>query len=357
MRNILVSLQTCHFFLFIDFAFCSDIVQGPQNVTVLAGSDASFICTVKAGWKTISWYLKGTFVASISPTGTVVSDGQIVIQTNTNNITGEFTTEMIIINVQKNNAGTVGCSSLSSLTQEAYLMVQVKGSVQVAGGSSVTVAPNTTVSISCEASEWYPAPTITWNINNTVASTIYYITDFTTGTDDFVSAVSTFTITLMADTNLTCLAKVQALDPPLSTMVTIAVQEQVGTSSGLSQTTIILIAVFASIGGLLLLAVIIALIVIFCCKKKKKATGYQSDIRRAPQRDFSNIRTIDRVSLGEPNFAYTPDLPSAAPSFRSNRSDSAFSETTVTPRSSSSQVVGLERTDNHSKKTRHVTHV
>lgn len=102
----------------------------------------------------------------------------------------------------------------------------VKGSVQVTSGSSVTVAPNTTVSISCQASGWYPAPTITWNINNTVASTIYYITDYTTGTDGLVSAVSTFTIAPMADTNLTCLAKVQTLDAPLSTTVTIAVREQ-----------------------------------------------------------------------------------------------------------------------------------
>lgn len=339
-----------------DFALCSDIVQGPQNVTVLAGSNASFTCTVKAGWKSISWYLKDIFVVSISPTGTDVSGTQLVVRNNTNTITGEFTTEIIIINVQKNNSGTVRCSSLSASFQDAYLMVQVKGSVQVTSGSSVTVAPNTTVSISCQASGWYPAPTITWNINNTVASTIYYITDYTTGTDGLVSAVSTFTIAPMADTNLTCLANVQTLDAPLSTTVTIAVREQ-GTNSGLSQTAIILIAVFASIGGLLLLIVIIALIVIFCCKKKRKETGYQSDSWKAPQRDFSNIRTIDRVSLGEHNYTYTPDLPSAAPSFRSNHSDSAFSETTVTPRSSSSKVVGLERTDDHLKKTRHLTHV
>ncbi|XP_077336011.1 immunoglobulin superfamily member 5 isoform X2 [Lithobates pipiens] len=296
-----------------DFALSSEIVQGPQNVTVLAGSNASFTCTVKAGWKSISWYLNDIFVVTISQAGSDVSDGQLVVRNNTNTITGEFTTEIIIINVQKNNSGTVRCSSLSASFQDAYLMVQVKGSVQVTSGSSVTVAPNTTVSISCQASGWYPAPTITWNINNTVASTIYYITDYTTGTDGFVSAVSTFTITPMADTNLTCLANIQVLDAPLSTTVTIAVREQ--------------------------------------------ETGYQSDSWKAPQRDFSNIQPIDRVSLGEYNYTYTPDLPSAAPSFRSNRSDSAFSETMVTPRSSSSKVVGLERTDDHLKKTRHLTHV
>lgn len=124
IRNILACLQTCYFFLFVDFALCSDIVQGPQNVTVLAGSNARFTCTVKAGWKSISWYLKDIFVVSISPTGTDVSGTQLVVRNNTNTITGEFTTEIIIINVQKNNSGTVRCSSLSASFQDAYLMVQ-----------------------------------------------------------------------------------------------------------------------------------------------------------------------------------------------------------------------------------------
>ncbi|XP_072254411.1 immunoglobulin superfamily member 5 [Pyxicephalus adspersus] len=344
-----------------DFASGSNILQGPQNVTVLAGSNASFNCTVQAGWKSISWYLQDVYVVTISSTaGTIVSNNHIAVQNSTNNINGDFTTEISIINVNKSNSGTVRCSSLSASFQDAYLTVQVKGLVQVANGSSVTVTPNSSVSISCQASGWYPAPTITWNLNNTAASSIYYSTVYTTGTDGLVSAVSTFTIILEADTNLTCLAIVQMLDAPVSTTVTIAVRENIpGSSSGLSKTAIILIAVFASIGGLLLLLVLIAVIVIFCCKKKKKKkeTGYQSDAWRAPQQDVSNLRTIDRASLGEHNYAFTFEPLSVAPSFRTNHSDSAFSEATTTPKSNISQVNGLDKIRDHLKKTRHVTHV
>ncbi|XP_018408183.1 PREDICTED: immunoglobulin superfamily member 5 [Nanorana parkeri] len=254
-----------------DFASCSDILQGPQNVTALTGSNASFTCTVRTGWQSISWYLKDVYVVTISTSGTLVSNNHIVVRNSTNSIDGAFTTEMTIINVNKSNSGTVRCSSLSASFKDAYLTVQVMGSVQVSNGSSITVTPNSTVYISCQASGWYPTPTITWKINNTAASSIYYTTDYTTGTDDLVSAVSTFIIVPEADTNLTCLATVQMLNTPLSTTVSIAVREYIpGSNSGLSQTAIILIAVFASIGGLLLLIVLIAIIVIFCCKKKKK---------------------------------------------------------------------------------------
>ncbi|KAM5180803.1 immunoglobulin superfamily member 5 [Mantella aurantiaca] len=325
-----------------DFASCSDIVQGPRNATVLSGSNANFTCTVQANWQVIYWSLNGVFVVSISSTeGTIISSNkQIVARNSTNNINGEFTTEITIINVTKNDSGTVTCNSFSASFQEAYLMVQVKGSVQVVNSSSVTVTPNSTVSIFSRASGWYPAPTITWKINDAAASSIQYTTDYTTGADNLVSAVSVFTITVEADTNLTCLALVQTMDAPLSTTVTIAVREySQGTSSGLRQTDIILIAVFASLGGLLLLAVIIALIVIFCCKKKKKKkkeTGYQSDSWRAPPQQVRDLQTIDRFGLGEDNNAYTPEPLSVAPSTQSSDSDSAFYE--PTPRSSISKM-------------------
>ncbi|KAG8591046.1 hypothetical protein GDO81_007030 [Engystomops pustulosus] len=209
-----------------DYGSCANILDGPQNVTVLTGSNATFLCTVASGWRSISWYLKNVFIVTITPSETTVSPGYtIVTQNSTNSITGAFTTEITIVNVNKSNSGTVQCSSFSASFQEAYLSVQVKGSVQITGGN-VIVTPNSTVSLTCRAEQWYPAPSITWQINNTLADTIYYSTSYTTDANDFVTALSSFRINPETDLSLTCLATVQTLPQPQSSTVNITVREQ-----------------------------------------------------------------------------------------------------------------------------------
>ncbi|XP_040279012.1 immunoglobulin superfamily member 5 isoform X2 [Bufo bufo] len=239
-------------------------------------------------------------------------------------------------------------------------LIQVEGSVRITNGS-VTVTPNSTVSMICQAAQWYPAPTITWQINNTAADTLYYSTMFTTDANDSVTAQSTFRINPEEDLSLTCLATVQTLTHPQSATVNITVRERIpGGSSSLSQTDIILIAVFASLGGLLILIVIIV-VIIFCCKRrkqKKKESGYQSDAWKAPERNDNNLRTIQGDSLGERNFAYTPDPVPVRRSFGSiNGSSSPYYDDSSTSTASSVKVPSQEWTDDHLKKIRHVTHV
>ncbi|XP_044143411.1 immunoglobulin superfamily member 5 [Bufo gargarizans] len=343
-----------------DFGSCSEILEGPKNVTVLRGSNASFKCTVQE-LKIMSWYIHEVFAVSISPSGvTVGSDFTIILKNSTNSFSGAFTSEITIINVNKSTSGSVGCSSLSASFKDAYLSVQVNGSVQITNGS-VTVTPNSTVSMICQAAQWYPAPTITWQINNTAADTLYYSTMFTTDVNDFVTAQSTFRINPEEDLSLTCLATVQTLTHPQSATANITVRERIpGGSSSLSQTDIILIAVFASLGGLLII-IVIFVVIIFCCKRrkqKKTESGYQSDAWNAPERNDNNLRTIQGDSLGERNFAYTPDPVPVRHSFGSiNGSSSPYYDDSSTSTASSVKVPPQEWTDDHLKKIRHVTHV
>ncbi|XP_073440796.1 immunoglobulin superfamily member 5 [Dendrobates tinctorius] len=342
-----------------DYGSCSDILEGPKNVTVLSGSNAGFTCTVRAGWDIISWYLQTYFIVNIDHTGTTVSkDHTIIVQNSTNSITGDFTSAITIVNVKRSDSGVVRCSSLSASFQEAYLSVQVNGSVQITNGS-VIVKPNSNVTMICEAAQWYPAPTITWQINNTAADTLHYSTSYTTEANDFVTAISTFEISPEEDISLTCLASIQTLTQPQSATVSITVKEHIpGSSSSLSQTDIILIAVFGSLGGLLLIALIIVLI-IYCRKKKKKKSerGYKSDAWKTPE-NGNNLRNMDSGSLGEKNFAYTPDPVPVRQSFGSIHGiNTACSDNISTSTAWSSQVPVQEWTDNHLKTIRHVTHV
>lgn len=351
-----------------DYGSCSIITEGPNNVTVLSGSNASFLCTVASGWQSISWYLRDIYIVSIDPSVTKVgNDYTIIVQNSTNSLTGAFTSEITIVNVNKTNSGTVRCSSLSASFKDAYLSVQVMGSVQITNGN-VTVTPNSTVSMICQAAQWYPAPTITWQINNTLADTLYYSTAYTTDANDYVTARSTFKINPETDLNLTCLASIQTLSQPQSATVDITVKEFIpGSSSSLSQTAIILIAVFVSLGGLLLLIVII-LLIIFCCrkeKKKKTESGYQSDAWKTPDKNDNKLRTIEIGGLGENNYAYSPgpgpyssdlspystDPEPVKQSSGSIDDNSVYFEITSTSTASSLQI------PEHLKKTRHVTHV
>ncbi|CAJ0933412.1 unnamed protein product [Ranitomeya imitator] len=286
-----------------NYGSCSDILDGPKNVTVLSGSNASFTCTVRAGWEVISWYLQTYFIVNIYPTGTTVSkDHTIIVQNSTNSITGAFTSAITIVDVNKSNSGVVRCSSLSASFQDAYLTVEVNGSIQITNGS-VIVKPNSNVTMICQAAQWYPAPTITWQINNTAADTLYYSTSYTTAANDFVTAISTFEISPEEDISLTCLASIQTLTQPQSATVSITVREHIpGSSSSLSQTDIILIAVFGSLGGLLLIALIIVLI-IYCGKKKKKKSGLISGISCL----ITGVGTISCVE--QKSGGYTADSP------------------------------------------------
>ncbi|XP_073524552.1 immunoglobulin superfamily member 5 [Phyllobates terribilis] len=342
-----------------DYGSCSDILEGPKNVTVLNGSNANFLCTVQAGWEVISWYLQTYFIVNIYPSGTTVSkDHTIIVQNSTNSITGAFTSAITIVNVNKSNSGLVRCSSLSASFQDAYLSVQVNGSVQITNGS-VIVKPNSNVTMICQAAQWYPAPTITWQINNTAADTLHYSTSYTTAANDFVTAISTFKISPEEDLSLSCLASIPTLTQPQSATVSITVREHIpGSSSSLSQTDIILIAVFGSLGGLLLLALIIVLI-IYCRKKKKKKSerGYQSDAWKTRE-SGNSLRTMDRDSLGEQNLAYTPEPVPVRQSFGSiHGSNLAYYDRISTSTASSSQVPTQKWTDNRPKTIRHVTHV
>ncbi|XP_056416881.1 immunoglobulin superfamily member 5 [Hyla sarda] len=346
-----------------NYGWCADIIDGPQNVTVHSGGNASFLCTVASNWQIVSWYLQDVFIVSISPTETTLSkDHTIEVQNSTNTLTGAFTSEITIINVNKTNSGVVRCSSLSASFKDAYLSVQVSGSLRITNGS-VTVTPNSTVSMVCQAAQWYPAPSITWHLNNTLADTLYYSTIYSTDANDYVTAISTFTISPEWDLSLTCLASIQTLTQPQSATANVTVKEHIpGSGSSLSQTDIILIAVFASLGGLLLLIVIIVLIV-FCRKrrkKKKRESSYQSDAWKATEKNDSNLtETIDRDNLGEHNFAYTPEPVPVQQSFGSiNGSNSAYYDNRSTSTDFSLKEPPPQKwTDYRLKTIRHVTHV
>ncbi|XP_034608985.1 immunoglobulin superfamily member 5 isoform X8 [Trachemys scripta elegans] len=106
------------------FGFGYSIIKGPVNATVLAGSEARFNCTVSQGWQIIIWLLNGNAVLTTTHAGGAVVT--MVRFTQQNYTSGEnFTSELIIHNVQQNDSGKIECSIQTGVSNSyAFLSVQ-----------------------------------------------------------------------------------------------------------------------------------------------------------------------------------------------------------------------------------------
>nr|XP_025037147.1 immunoglobulin superfamily member 5-like [Pelodiscus sinensis] len=196
----------------------------PANATVLVGSEARFNCTVFKGWRIIIWTLNTNPVLSASNVGgAIITIDRFTQQNYTSG--DEFTSELIIHNVQQNDSGKIECSiQTTDPNSYAFLSVQVNGSLFIKN-HNLTVRKNETVDIVCEALGWAPAPNMTWMINNSSVDKSRYVTNHSQGSNDLHNEVSTLTLTPMANETLTCLADIEALPEPQNATVTLIVQD------------------------------------------------------------------------------------------------------------------------------------
>ncbi|XP_021510618.1 immunoglobulin superfamily member 5 isoform X2 [Meriones unguiculatus] len=99
------------------------IIEGPQNVTVLQGADARFNCTVTHGWKLIMWSLKGVVELSITSQEPIITNERFTSASY--NSSNSFISEMVIHDVQPSDTGPVQCSLQNSdVFGSAFLSVQ-----------------------------------------------------------------------------------------------------------------------------------------------------------------------------------------------------------------------------------------
>ncbi|NXQ38053.1 IGSF5 protein, partial [Catharus fuscescens] len=259
--------------------FCYSITKGPENATVLAGSQARFNCTVSAGWQVLIWLFKGSPVLTV-----VSSQGPLETSerfTSHNYTSGdEFTSELIIHNTQLSDSGRIECSiQQPSDNNFAFLSVQVNGSLLIKN-STITVKDNQTIEIVCEALGWAPAPDIAWMRNDSWVDKSSYVTQQNPGSQGLHNALSTLTLTPRDTEVLTCLADIEALPSPQNATVTL-IFDNSATENDFSQdngnTWVVVLAVVLSFLGVVLLIVIIV-VAVRCCLKRRGST-YQNEVR------------------------------------------------------------------------------
>ncbi|KFO28142.1 Immunoglobulin superfamily member 5 [Fukomys damarensis] len=200
------------------FGSSYQILEGPQNATVLKGSEARFNCTVSSGWKLIMWALKGTVVLSITPREPIITNDRFTSASY--DLDGNFISEMVIHDVQPSDSGPVRCSLQNSdLAGSAFLSVQVVGSLHILGDSLV-VTEDEPCNITCQALGWTPAPDMTWELG-VPASHSSYSSFLEPG--DLPRAVSVLALTPQGDGTLTCVAKLKGLQASKSVTVNLTV--------------------------------------------------------------------------------------------------------------------------------------
>ncbi|NWX61229.1 IGSF5 protein, partial [Promerops cafer] len=250
--------------------FCYSITKGPENATVLAGSEARFNCTVSAGWKVLIWLSKGSPVLTVlSSQGSVETTERFTSHNYTRG--DEFTSELVILNTQLSDSGRIECSiQQPSQDNFAFLSVQVNGSLLIKN-STLTVKENQTIEIVCEALGWAPAPDITWMTNDSLIDKSSYVTQQSPGSHGLHNALSTLTLTPRDTEVLTCLADIEALPSPQNATVTL-IFDNSATENDYSEdnrsTWIIVLAVVLSFLGIVLL-IIITVVAVRCCLKRR----------------------------------------------------------------------------------------
>ncbi|XP_029416395.1 immunoglobulin superfamily member 5 isoform X2 [Nannospalax galili] len=280
------------------------IIEGPQNATVLKGSEARFNCTVSLDWKLIMWALKGVVVVSLTPQEPIITNNRF---TSANySVDGNFVSEMIIHDAQPSDSGPVQCSLQNSdLFGTAFLSVQVMGTLDIPGGS-LMVTEGEPYNVTCYALGWTPLPEISWEVQVPVS----HSSDFS-----FLEsggAVSILALTPLGNGSLTCVANLKSVQASSSLTVNLTVVHPPLDSvdradSSLPTWAIVLLAVSLS----LLLILIIVLIIIFCCccvsGREKKESSYQNEIRKSANMKTSKAVPETKLKSGRENYGFSSD--------------------------------------------------
>lgn len=147
------------------------IIEGPQNVTVLQGADARFNCTVTHGWKLIMWSLKGVVELSITSQEPIITNERFTSASY--NSSNSFISEMVIHDVQPSDTGPVQCSLQNSdVFGSAFLSVQVMGTLDTPSDNLV-VTEGEPCNVTCYALGWTPLPDISWELAVPVSHSSY----------------------------------------------------------------------------------------------------------------------------------------------------------------------------------------
>ncbi|XP_072901100.1 immunoglobulin superfamily member 5-like isoform X1 [Hemitrygon akajei] len=273
---VAVTTHLALFSLSLGVCLSTQIIAGPKNVYALLHADAAFNCTVSEPWSVIIWLMDSRPILTVVKEGPIITDPQFEQRNYSTSTT--FTSELIISSVSMKENMTVRCSIQTEGHKEAFLFVQVDGTVYFEKPIS-SVVVNHATDIVCKADGWNPAPTIGWKNNGTVVDSQMYSTTIQQSSENLYNAISILNLTLSANAKIICLADINALPQPKSAELSITVKPVLTSTAGTDQTWLIVAIVVPIVVAILLIILIV--VIIICIKRRKRdETSYQNELRK-----------------------------------------------------------------------------
>uniref|UniRef100_A0A8C2IBU9 Immunoglobulin superfamily, member 5a n=1 Tax=Cyprinus carpio TaxID=7962 RepID=A0A8C2IBU9_CYPCA len=255
-------------FLLITTVVSAQVPLQPLNAAVLRGSKARFNCSTTQPPSVMTWTVNGRLVITILEASGVLNSTDRFSATNFTT-PGDYRWELVISNVQRDDAGEVTCQVLGGAPRIAALSVQERGSVGIIGGNQ-TKTEGAQTEFQCRAVGWFPEPSVSWSVNGVA----YSCNTSSVTQGNLFNSNCTLAVTAVKNSYVQCLVKIPALGTPDSSTVFLTVEKL----AKIDQTVLIAVTVAFSAAALLFL---IIYGIVFFCKRRKKKSSYQEELRRA----------------------------------------------------------------------------
>ncbi|XP_067222260.1 immunoglobulin superfamily member 5 isoform X1 [Chanodichthys erythropterus] len=242
-------------------AVASFIHLEPKNATVLRGSEVHFNCSTDESWDVMTWLLGGRTILSISVDhGPLGSDERV--STVNHSMSSVSMWELVLMNASFSpTVQEVTCELLPPKLgrSSSDLFVQEKGIVRILEGD-LSVQEGMLVTFHCQATGWYPNPSVSWLVNATTVDRGDYNTSSLQDPSGLFNSSSVLQIKAEASTAVECWASVSAALAHQTSRVNLTV-----VAPETTQDYTVVIAVIVSVCTIILLAV---LFLILCYRKK-----------------------------------------------------------------------------------------
>ncbi|XP_029028222.1 immunoglobulin superfamily member 5 isoform X2 [Betta splendens] len=270
----------------------------PETLSVLRGEEARFTCSPSSSeWTVMVWLLNGTATLTIS-------NMHGVLPATNPNVTAERGPAsqgggwvFVLRSTQWHNQGQVTCDLQGIERKTAALFVQEKGSVEISGGDKVAFKGQS-VEFECEATGWFPEPTLQWQVNDKEVSGGHYNASSAASRPSFFTVTSGLSVTAARSALVGCLASVSALPSPLRSSVRLTVVAEVMEEEDACTVPLV---VTSSLAALLLL-LLLCIVTVLCYRRRREAKAGPREAARVGQPVSGRIpvaeTTRGKVNLG-----------------------------------------------------------
>nr|XP_046246360.1 immunoglobulin superfamily member 5 isoform X2 [Scatophagus argus]XP_046246363.1 immunoglobulin superfamily member 5 isoform X2 [Scatophagus argus] len=279
----------------------------PETLTVLRGEEARFTCsTTNPQWTVMTWLLNGEVVITISnETGVLPSVNTDSTAEKNCDSPGDCWV-FVLKNTERQNQGQVTCDLQGIERKSASLFVQEKGSVKVFGDDKLALKGQS-VLFECQASGWYPQPTLQWQVNNKMISEGEYNISTEESGRSLFTVNSSLRVTAAKSSCVDCLASVSALPTPLKSSIRLTVVTEVEQEG--SDCTVPL-AITASLSAILLLLLLCICTVLWYRQRIQTKLSSQEAI--SFDQSWSGRGSVVEVTGGKVNSGYSSEDPTDA---------------------------------------------